>query len=715
MIKILIMSSSNFEDFNFQDDIWIYGEIKLQDRYLIKKMLGQGGFGAVYKVESLDRNPGKFYAAKFIIEEDSYNNEVGALLRLSNSPNCSDYVVCMVEHGKVNNDDTEYGVIIMELLQGDLQSLIGKYDEKLPDEIKYLIMLKLLRALDYIHSQNLAHRDIKANNVLYSDDGNIIKLSDVGLVCQDEAAGGIPRCSPHGDIEFMEPQMQKDMRSKKKFITLKEAQEADVWSMGKLFAYILFSDHVNKFSYAQENLDKLLTNLINKEIDALKFYDFSQDSESRGYVKILSIIKAMMEPERSKRITLSQVLELMEQLFYSQNDNRYNCQNEKTFYGNKTLFLNDEQIYLYPSGENEYYCFDIGDVLFSLKNNTNPYTGETLNRQSIDDMKIWESNLPIRIYETEDVILQMKWIISNLKKSVNGDNILYTFFSIDDSWRNGLTVKIPFVNGKNKSEFVESLYKFMKENPESFDEIIENIETIVMLHDETVEKTTKLEELTKIVIPIIAPDFSVPYQTYVHIIEKEKIFDNERDKWQFFFDYMNILIFQDEIANPSTLPASIILIQELPYIFQTQQIESFLRWVITMMIQENYPEDFIIDFIKNKNIDQDKKFLGSLFNSIGFMSDIIEKGYNQLLKFLIENLDEDFIQDELYEIWDKIIETNNIEVAKILLESQYAGDSPFMKIFREAGDEIKNLVKPRLSDKEIERYTKLASEVFEEI
>ena len=86
-------------------------------------------------------------------------------------------------------EDTDYVIIIFELMSSDLRSLLVELDAPLTEQQIKEIFYQMVRAVDHCHSKNILHRDIKLENFLVdtTPDGNIlVKLSDFGLACKYE-------------------------------------------------------------------------------------------------------------------------------------------------------------------------------------------------------------------------------------------------------------------------------------------------------------------------------------------------------------------------------------------------------------------------------------------------------------------------------------------------------------------------------------------------
>ena len=166
-------------------------------RYVIQKVLGQGGFGITYlgidklygnKVAIKEYYPQKIAMRKAqyedvvtvtsIEEKNNYNKGKKRFLdeaQVMTRFNKNEGIVKILDFFEANN--TAY--IVMEYLEGiTLKQYLGKYGVL---QFRNLIemMLPLLEALIEIHSQGLIHRDISPDNIMVQHNGKL-KLMDFG-------------------------------------------------------------------------------------------------------------------------------------------------------------------------------------------------------------------------------------------------------------------------------------------------------------------------------------------------------------------------------------------------------------------------------------------------------------------------------------------------------------------------------------------------------
>ncbi|XP_072805996.1 mitogen-activated protein kinase 15 isoform X4 [Vicugna pacos] len=147
-------------------------------RYLLKRRLGKGAYGIVWK--AVDRRTGEVVAIKKIF--DAFRDKTDAqrtfreimlLQEFGNHPN----IIRLLDVIRAENDRDIY--LVFEYMDTDLHAVICK-GMVLKDTHKRYIFYQLLRATKFIHSGCVIHRDQKPSNVLL-DASCSVKLCDFGL------------------------------------------------------------------------------------------------------------------------------------------------------------------------------------------------------------------------------------------------------------------------------------------------------------------------------------------------------------------------------------------------------------------------------------------------------------------------------------------------------------------------------------------------------
>nr|XP_012615765.1 mitogen-activated protein kinase 15 isoform X3 [Microcebus murinus] len=147
-------------------------------RYLLKRRLGKGAYGIVWK--AVDRRTGEVVAIKKIFDAfrdktDAQRTfrEITLLQEFGDHPN----IIRLLDLMRAENDRDIY--LVLESMDTDLDAVIRK-GGLLRDVHKRYIFYQLLRATKFIHSGRVIHRDLKPSNVLL-DANCVVKLCDFGL------------------------------------------------------------------------------------------------------------------------------------------------------------------------------------------------------------------------------------------------------------------------------------------------------------------------------------------------------------------------------------------------------------------------------------------------------------------------------------------------------------------------------------------------------
>ncbi len=162
------------------------GELRYLGEYRLLRRLGEGGMGAVYLgyKEADDRR----VAIKVLSDHlagsqasvDRFYREAksGALL---NHPN----IVHNIAYGQDRLSGKHY--LVLEYVAGpSAHGLLNRFGKLSVGDAVHIV-LDVARALEYAHSRNIIHRDIKPDNILITPSG-LAKLSDLGLAKRTDEA-----------------------------------------------------------------------------------------------------------------------------------------------------------------------------------------------------------------------------------------------------------------------------------------------------------------------------------------------------------------------------------------------------------------------------------------------------------------------------------------------------------------------------------------------
>uniref|UniRef100_A0A0D9R991 mitogen-activated protein kinase n=1 Tax=Chlorocebus sabaeus TaxID=60711 RepID=A0A0D9R991_CHLSB len=147
-------------------------------RYLLRRQLGQGAYGIVWK--AVDRRTGEVVAIKKIF--DAFRDKTDAqrtfreimlLQEFGDHPN----IISLLDVIRAENDRDIY--LVFEFMDTDLNAVIRK-GGLLQDVHVRSIFYQLLQATRFLHSGHVVHRDQKPSNVLL-DANCTVKLCDFGL------------------------------------------------------------------------------------------------------------------------------------------------------------------------------------------------------------------------------------------------------------------------------------------------------------------------------------------------------------------------------------------------------------------------------------------------------------------------------------------------------------------------------------------------------
>lgn len=266
-------------------------------QFTVQKEIGKGTFGRVYLVTRTNQIPsatGTYqptnYAMKMINmnranlrEQELLDREIKILSDLKKFKHQN--IVQYVEFFRHEN----YACIIMEYCErGSLYEYIRQH--KVVNEYSFVEFVRQIASgLEFLHSQNLLHRDVKSKNILLTGH-NDVKIADFG-VAREIPIGAPGKMSVFiGSPQYMSP----EMLAKKPY-----DEKTDIWSLG----CTCFEMGTGDYAFKAETIQQIRELVENRQLPSMKNADYCDE--------IKQFIMWMLQKESVNRPTARQVVQAL--------------------------------------------------------------------------------------------------------------------------------------------------------------------------------------------------------------------------------------------------------------------------------------------------------------------------------------------------------------------------------------------------------------------
>ena len=254
---------------------------KPSDRYEEIKQIGRGSYGTVHL--ALDKKTKGYVVIKKIPTKSKSEKEKEKIIREAKLLSKLKHPNVITLYDSFFNDNKDFCMVLEYADAQDLHKYIARH-KQIPESKVINIFTQIILGLDYIHSQNVLHRDIKTANIFLFKKG-IVKLGDFGVA--KELVPEDLNSTVVGTPYYMSPEI---LQSKP------YGFPTDIWAAG----CVLFEMLAGKHLFNGETKTDLFSNIIAGKMSKMP----TQYSKP-----LIDLFLSLLNQDPSKRPTCQEILE----------------------------------------------------------------------------------------------------------------------------------------------------------------------------------------------------------------------------------------------------------------------------------------------------------------------------------------------------------------------------------------------------------------------
>jgi polo-like kinase 1 len=247
------------------------------------KLLGKGGFARCFVFTDVYTN--EVFAGKVVqkssLKRTRAREKLMAEIKIHRGLS-HPHVVKFIRHF----EDATCHYMLMELCPNQtLMEMVKRRKRLTEPEVRYFLY-QLVLALEYLHSKNIIHRDLKLGNLFLSQHMRI-RIGDFGLSTQVDAKGQ-KKTTICGTPNYIAPEVLHGAKVGHSF-------EVDVWSLG----CILYTLLVGKPPFQTDN--------VKKTYHAIRHIHYSFPSHSNASTEARSMVTQLLTKDPATRLSLAAI------------------------------------------------------------------------------------------------------------------------------------------------------------------------------------------------------------------------------------------------------------------------------------------------------------------------------------------------------------------------------------------------------------------------